>query len=623
MTDATERFLTAMRNGGWKVKQAGRDRWTGQCPAHSGEDLNLSIAKGDQGVLIRDWSHSCAEGDIARAVGLELRDLFDKDGRAQYDYGNGYVIERRRTDAGKTVKPVRSGITPDVRPLWSPAGSRPIAESNVVMLCEGEKTADALVRLGARCVATWAGGTSGVDKADYGPLAGRTVVIVPDNDEPGQKALRTLSGLLAPIAAEVKVWRVPSHLNDAADLWLAGGALDDLTCDADQFEPAREAGSWEPVDVAAVVTGIVTGTTTRTIPEVLTRDDGSALLYAGKVNGIHGDSGSGKTWTALYASAETILAGGDVVYVDLEDSPADVVTRLLALSVPPADVVKHFRYVQPETAFADGAEGFLRVAAAARLVVIDSTGESLSIEGLNPNADEDIAAWFRSVPKRIAKLGPAVLVLDHMPKSSDSDLWPIGSQRKRAAIDGAQYLQEVLVPFSRGKAGAARLVCAKDRHGTYARAQRVAVLQVTPDNGTVRLGLHVPEGAPAGSGSFEPTALMEKVSRALEGAAGACTYRGILERVEGKKEYIRRAVDALIASGHVTTSPGPRNSIEHTSARPYRDGAHSTAEMTPEASVTVPVPKGGERGTVTLTVPGEQWGTVGEQSMRGGSDHAI
>lgn len=618
MTDATERFLAAMRNGGWKVKGGGRDRWAGQCPAHNGNDLNLSIAKGDQGVLIRCWSHSCAEVDIARAVGLELRDLFDTDGRAQYDYGNGYVIERRRTNNGKTVKPVSAGITPNVRPLWSPTGSQPITEANVVMLCEGEKTADALVRLGARCVATWAGGTSGVDKADYGPLKGRTVVIVPDNDEPGQKALRTLTALLEPIAAEVKVWQVPAHLNDAADLWLEGGTLDDLTSEEPQAQHATERGSWEPVDVAAVVTGIVTGTTVRTVPEILTRDDGSALLYPGKVNGIHGDSGSGKTWTALYASAQTILAGGNVVYVDLEDSPADVITRLLALSVPPEKIIEHFRYVQPETAFAEGAGGFLNAVTDARLVVIDSTGESLSIEGLNPNADEDIAAWFRSVPKRIAKLGPAVLVLDHMPKSSDSDLWPIGSQRKRAAIDGAQYLQEVMVPFSREKAGAARLVCAKDRHGTYARAQRVAVLQVTPDNGTVRLGLHAPEGASAASGSFEPTALMEKVSRALEGAAGPCSYRGILERVEGKKEYIRRAVDALIASGHVTTTPGPRNSIEHTSARPYRDGEHSTPEMTPEASVTVPVPKGGERGTVTLTVPGEQWGTVGAQSESNG-----
>ncbi len=626
MIDATERFLTAMRNGGWKLKGAGRDRWSGQCPAHSGEDLNLSIAKGDQGVLIRDWSHSCAEVDIARAVGLELRDLFDADGRAVYDYGDGYKIERRRTDTGKIVRPVRAGITPDVRPLWTPTGSHPLADSPVVMLCEGEKTADALVRLGAPCVATWAGGTNGVDKADYEPLRGRTVVIVPDNDEPGQKALAVLSDLLAPIAAEVKVWRVPSRLNDAADLWLEGGSLDDLTANEHVHDLTKkgEAGSWQPMDVATIVNGIVTGTTTRTVPEILTRNDGSALLYPGKVNGIHGDSGSGKTWTALFASAQTILDGSNVVYVDLEDSPTDVVTRLLALSVPPQKVIDHFRYVQPETAFEAGAEAFLDIAADAALVVIDSTGESLSLEGANPNADEDIAAWFRNVPKRIAKLGPAVLVLDHMPKSSDSDLWPIGSQRKRAAIDGAQYLQEVLVPFSREKAGAARLVCAKDRHGTYARAQRVAQLHVTPDGDTVHLALKAPEGSTDESGAFAPTGYMERVSKALETADGPLSFNEIVKAGNGKRTYVRDAVDALIRTGHILTAPGARNSMSHTLVKRYREGAESREPVEPinDAQTTDDWFRSleGEPGTSQFTESREPVGTTGNQSEKGGSD---
>lgn len=619
MTDATGRFLTAL-NSRAKVRGAGRDRWRATCPAHGGDDLNLAVAKGDQGVLVKCWSHGCAEVEIAHAVGLELKDLFDQDGRAVYDYGDGYLIERRRTDAGKIVRPVRAGITPDVRPLWSPSGSVPIEASSVVMLCEGEKTADALVRLGARCVATWAGGTNGVDKADYGPLTGRTVIIVPDNDAPGQKALAVLKRLLVPIAAEVKVWRVPARLNDAADLWLDNGSLDDLAEDeasiASPTLTAVDAGSWMPLDVASIVNGIITGTTTRTLPAILTRDDGSALLYAGKVNGIHGDSGSGKTWTALFASAQTITEGGNVVYVDLEDSPADVIARLLALSVPPHKVIERFRYVQPDTAFEAGAAAFLSMAADAALVVIDSTGESLSMEGANPNADEDIAAWFRAVPKRIAKLGPAVLVLDHMPKSSDSDLWPIGSQRKRAAIDGAQYLQEVLVPFSREKAGAARLVCAKDRHGTYARAQRVAELHVMPNESTVHLSLKASEHTPSTAAGFQPTAYMEKVSRALEASADALSYRGILERVEGKKDYIRRAVDELITNGFVSAVPGSHNSIKHTSAKPFRTGEHSSTEMRPNGSVSVPVPKEGERGTLTFSVPGEQWGTVGEQTQQ-------
>ncbi|MDZ8275670.1 AAA family ATPase [Microbacterium aquimaris] len=249
-TDATTRFVDALQ-ARVKVKGAGRDRWRAQCPAHDGTDLNLSVTKGDQGVLVKCWSHDCSEAAIAEAVGLRLSDLFDRDGRAVYDYGNGYRIERRRLatefGSGKIVKPVSAGITPDVRPLWQPEGSPRIAESSIVFLAEGEKTADALHRLGAPCVATWAGGTGSVEKADYTPLKGRTVVIVPDNDDPGQKAAGTLLRLLGPVAAQVRVWRVPVHLNDAADLWLEGGGLDDLT--VDNVAPvSNETPEPEPVD---------------------------------------------------------------------------------------------------------------------------------------------------------------------------------------------------------------------------------------------------------------------------------------------------------------------------------------------------------------------------------------
>ncbi|OAN37441.1 AAA family ATPase [Microbacterium sp. H83] len=405
--------------------------------------------------------------------------------------------------------------------------------------------------------------------------------------------------------------REPSQvLQQAAETLTAALTPADKSEDAD--------GSWAPLDVAEIVAGLAAGELQSSVPEIFRRDDGSALFYAGKVNGVHGESGSGKSWTALFAAAQVLAADGVVIYVDMEDSPADLLARLLALGVAPHVITERFRYVQPATVFQSGSRPFLRMAASASLVVIDSTGESLSIEGANPNADEDIAAWFRNVPKCIAKRGPAVLVLDHMPKSSESDLWPIGSQRKRAAIDGAQYLQEVMVPFSRERAGAARLVCAKDRHGTYARAQRVAELHVTPNEGAVDLTLKAPLASSDASAGFQPTAYMEKVSAELSGAAGPLTYRGILERVGGKKEYVRRAVDELIRAGYLSIKRGPRNSMEHTLVKPFYAGEHSAPETARTGSVTVPVPKEGERGTVKLTVPREQWGTVGEQSKVGG-----
>lgn len=225
MGDATGRFVTAL-SAREKVKGAGRDRWRSTCPAHGGQDLNLAVAKGDQGVLVKCWSHGCSEVDIASAVGLRLEDLFDQDGRAEYDYGNGHKVVRTRTDKGKSIRQVNA---PAATALYVPAGGAPIATSSVVMLAEGEKTADALVRMGAGSVATWPGGSSAIGKVDLSPLKGKQVIIVPDNDGPGEKAALGLSERLG----DVRMMRVPetfngAKLNDGADLYLAGGSISDL-----------------------------------------------------------------------------------------------------------------------------------------------------------------------------------------------------------------------------------------------------------------------------------------------------------------------------------------------------------------------------------------------------------
>jgi putative DNA primase/helicase len=60
------------------------------------------------------------------------------------------------------------------------------APSAAVLICEGEKAADAAQRLFPDLVAvTSAGGSKAAGKADWGPLKGRDLAIWPDNDEAG------------------------------------------------------------------------------------------------------------------------------------------------------------------------------------------------------------------------------------------------------------------------------------------------------------------------------------------------------------------------------------------------------------------------------------------------------
>lgn len=353
----------------------------------------------------------------------------------------------------------------------------------------------------------------------------------------------------------------------------------------DSTAEERTGTSWRAVDLIDIVTGLCDGTLVRLRPTVgqlslSDNDAGQALFYRGKVNGDAGESGCGKSMLAQVAGAQEMAQGRAVVYIDFEDSALGVVARLLDMGVPAETITQHFHYLSPTEglttlAWVDLSELLDEVAPS--LVIIDSTGEGLSMAGRNPNADEEVAAWFRSVPRRIADhpSGPAVVVLDHVTKADDGGLWPIGSQRKRAAINGAQYMQRLAKPFSRDHAGSAVLTVAKDRHGHYRTGQKVAQLHVTPaGDGRVHLDLvHLADSAPAEGGSFRATVLMERVSRYLETHPGAAdrTARQVRTHVDGKEQALLAAADMLVVEGFVKAEAGPRNATVYTSVKPFRE----------------------------------------------------
>jgi len=239
-------------------------------------------------------------------------------------------------------------------------------------------------------------------------------------------------------------------------------------------------GPWKPVDLTDVVAGIVDGSLPPIVPGLLRMESsGRFLLYAGRVNGIHGHSNAGKSWTALLACKQELDAGETVVYIDYEDDERGISERLLLyFGVKPEVILERFVYYRPTTRIDHKSVAPLLKELQPSLVVIDAVGGSLAMEGLNYLDDGDIIKWTFKVPGFIAKHGAAVLLLDHNPKDTvNGALWPIGSQRKKAAITGAQYLQEKVVGFSKTKPGYSKIVTAKDRHGNSAEAEVVAHLK--------------------------------------------------------------------------------------------------------------------------------------------------
>lgn len=86
-----------------------------------------------------------------------------------------------------------------------------------VVICEGEKAADAAQAMLPEypCV-TWSAGTANVGPNDWAILAGRRIIIWPDNDGTGHKAAAAIRSILAPIARQIETLHV-DDLPDGAD----------------------------------------------------------------------------------------------------------------------------------------------------------------------------------------------------------------------------------------------------------------------------------------------------------------------------------------------------------------------------------------------------------------------
>ncbi|MFO1007730.1 MAG: DUF3987 domain-containing protein [Planctomycetaceae bacterium] len=168
---------------------------------------------------------------------------FDAVGEAE-----GIILRWNLPDGKKTIRPVsrhpegwRIGGMPALRPLYR---LPELSGSSRVYLCEGEKAAEAARSIGLTAT-TSAGGANAVAKTDWGPLAGKEVVILPDNDEPGRKNAEAVTKLLMSLAppALVKVVNLP-ELPDKGDIydWIGSKAGVDAVELNREIEALADAG---------------------------------------------------------------------------------------------------------------------------------------------------------------------------------------------------------------------------------------------------------------------------------------------------------------------------------------------------------------------------------------------
>lgn len=282
-------YLLSLLHG---VRPIGDDSWIACCPAHEDRRPSLSIGEGDDGRALIYCHTGCSTEAVCAAIGLTLADLMPvaEPGRSRRSRGSAStkpaqssakpgIGKRRRpaktfataaevvadldrwkgrhsawwyyqdaegepiglavrfdgADGGKEVLPIRRnadgrwqlGAMTEPRPLYHLPELLTDSESTVYV-AEGEKCADAARSIGLLAT-TSAGGCMAAVKTDWSPLAGRSVVVLPDNDDPGTVYAESVVAALGALAhpATVRIAHLPG-LREGGDVvdWLAanGGA---------------------------------------------------------------------------------------------------------------------------------------------------------------------------------------------------------------------------------------------------------------------------------------------------------------------------------------------------------------------------------------------------------------
>jgi len=226
----------------------------------------------------------------------------------------------------------------------------------------------------------------------------------------------------------------PQDTNALTDAWLQSLPKDNAGELPEAYtEVINQRTTWWPIDLEPVLRGEIT----ETPPAFLEFKDDQPLFYAGKVNGIIGESESGKTWIALEAVKQALAQGQRVLYMDFEDSAPGIVSRLRSLGVTD---FTNLSYMSPDEGFGtlaklDLAETLHTLAP--DIAVLDGFNAAMNVLGLDINSNNDATTFAQLLLKPVAATGVCLIYVDHVPKSKDArGKGGIGAQAKRAMTTG-------------------------------------------------------------------------------------------------------------------------------------------------------------------------------------------
>lgn len=428
-----------------------------KCPAHDDEHPSLSVHEDASGKVLLNCFAGCRTEDIVRALGLSMSDLFpdttDKSSREierrthLYEDGECRKTIIKYEDNHKSAFWERLENGSWIRGLNGrkpPLYNRCLLDDpdiTTLFLSESEKDADWLDVFGLKALSF--GGAENW-RAEYADLfVGRTVIILPHNDDPGRKAAERAARDL--VAKGIKVKVLPSDVwgkqkgADVAD-WIKAGhsnvTLHNLVSETPEFEMMidniqegeDDQGSgtvYSPLPLGSFLS--------LDLPErdyviaPVCPEQGLVMVY--------GPRGIAKTWVALQL-AYAVACGGvvfahwqapkprKVLYIDGEMSAQAMQKRLTSIVAasdkrPPDD--SYFSILTPDLqdapmpnlAHEEGQDAIASLVEGVDVVIVDNLA-CLARHGRENESESwlPVQTWLLDLRRR----GKSVIIIHHAGK---------------------------------------------------------------------------------------------------------------------------------------------------------------------------------------------------------------
>lgn len=337
----------------------------------------------------------------------------------------------------------------------------------------------------------------------------------------------------------------------------------------------ESATSWGPVDLRP----ILDGSYEPEMPTRLARNDGVLLWYPGRVNGLAGPPESGKSWLALEGCRQTMLDGGNVVYIDFEDTAQGIVSRFQSLGLSNDIISARLTYIRPEQSFGPlEQEELFQALDSARpaVTVVDGVNASMTQLGWDLSSNTDATKFHQIFLQPLTRNGSAVVLADHIPKNGDANRYAIGAQAKLAMIDGVQLGVRCVKTFGRGTVGELSVTINKDKLGNVrphsVKGERgvdlIARITVDARNEPVKIDIQPPSEKLENTEKNSLNIIMIRLSKWLEEHPGEHPTMEIIRCNEGRDKDKRAALGQLRELGYVRLAQRGKGNY-YALVRPY------------------------------------------------------